>query len=450
MNKNKYNLTEAPVAGLLIKMTLPMIFGLLGMVAFNMADTYYVSQLGLLPIAAMTLTFPVVMIVGSLAQGIGIGASALISKAVGENQHSKIVRYTTDSLILGILLVMIFIIVGMFTIEPLFRLLGADNQTLPYVKDYMKIWYPGTIFVVIPMIGNSAIRALGDTKTPALIMTVAAVANIIFDPMLIFGFGPIPAMGIKGAAIATVISRAITMIVSLYILIYRQKIVSISHVKFKEIIHSFKDLLYIGIPNALSKIMTPLAIGVITGLIATYGQEATAGFGIASCVEMFALLIINALTSIFVPILGQNIGAGKSNRVLEIIKKSELFSLIYGLIIMVVLMIFGKNIAMIFSDNPQVINTVKTYLFIIPIGYGLQGLFLIYTSTLNVINKPFHSAILTLLRLFAIYLPLSLILSKQLGLVGIWISLNISFVISAIISKLIMQKMISYLSKHII
>ena len=443
MNKNKYNLTEAPITGLLIKMTLPMIFGIFGMVAFNMVDTYYVSKLGLLQIAAMTLTFPVVMIVGSLAQGIGIGAAALISKAVGKNQHHKIVRYTTDSLILGILLVLIFIIVGMFTIEPLFRLLGADNQTLPYVMDYMKIWYLGVIFVVIPMIGNSAIRALGDTKTPALIMAVASIANIIFDPIFIFGFGPIPAMGIKGAAIATVISRAITMTVSLYILIYRQKNVSISHVKFKEILHSFKDLLYIGIPNALTKIMTPLAIGVITGLIATYGKEATAGFGIASRVEMFALLVINALSSIFVPLLGQNIGAGKSNRVLEIIKKSELFSLLYGFIIMIVLMLFGKNIAMIFSDNPQVISTVKTYLFIIPIGYGLQGLFLIYTSTLNVINKPFHSAILSLIRLFIIYVPLAIILSNQFGLVGIWVALNISFVLSVIISKLIVKKMIS-------
>ncbi len=442
MRKSKYNLTEAPVTGLLFKMTLPMIFGILGIVAFNMADTYYISQLGLLPIAAMTFTFPVVMIVGSLAQGIGIGAAALISKAVGENQHDKIVRYTTDSLILGVLLVLIFIIVGMFTIEPLFRLLGADDQTLPYVMDYMKIWYPGVIFVVIPMIGNAAIRALGDTKTPALIMTVAAVANIVLDPILIFGLGPIPAMGIKGAAIATVISRAITLIVSLYVLIYRQKIISISHVKLGEILQSFKDLLYIGLPNALTKIMTPLAIGVITGLIATFGQEATAGFGIATRVEMFALLVINALSSIFVPLLGQNIGAGKSKRVLEIIKKSEIFSLLYGFIIMVPLMIFGKNIAMIFSDNPQVVNAVKTYLFIIPIGYGLQGLFLIYTSTLNVMNKPFHSAILSLLRLFIIYVPLALILSNQFGLVGIWIALNTSFVLSALISKLIVKKMI--------
>jgi putative MATE family efflux protein len=236
MKNNKHNITEDPIAGLLIKMTLPMIFGLLGIVAFNMVDTYYVSKLGLLPIAAMTFTFPVIMTVGALAQGIGIGAAALIAKAVGEKEHSKVVRYTTDSLILGLILVLVFIIIGMFTIEPLFRLLGADDQTLPYVLDYMKIWYPGVIFVIIPMIGSASIRALGDTKTPALIMAVAATANIVFDPIFIFGFGPIPAMGIKGAAIATVISRAITLIVSLYVLIYRQKIVSVFNVKLHDIL----------------------------------------------------------------------------------------------------------------------------------------------------------------------------------------------------------------------
>jgi len=151
MNKNNYNLTEAPIAGLLIRMTLPMIFGMLGIVAFNMADTYFVSKLGLVQMAAMTLTFPVVMIVGSLAQGIGIGAAALISKSIGEKDHTKVVRYATDSLTLGLILVFIFVLIGIFTIKPLFTLLGADEETLVYVVEYMQIWYSGVLFLVVPM-----------------------------------------------------------------------------------------------------------------------------------------------------------------------------------------------------------------------------------------------------------------------------------------------------------
>lgn len=440
MNERMREITEAPIWKLLYKMTLPMIFGMLGLVIFNMIDTYYVSQLGLIPMAAMTLTFPVVMIIGSLAQGIGIGAAALVSKAVGENKHDKIVRLITDSLLLSLLLVFIFVLVGFLTIEPLFKLLGADQTTMPYVIDYMKIWYGGVMFLIVPMVGNANIRALGDTKTPAIIMTVAALANAVMDPILIFGLGPIPAMGIKGAALATVFSRAFTMAVSMYVLAYKQKIVSFKGLTLSKLIASFKKLLYIGVPNALTRMIVPLAVGIITSHIATFGQEATAGFGIATRIEMFAMLILNSLASIYVPLVGQNLGAGKTHRVKEIVHKSQLFSMIYGVFIFVFLFAFGKWIAGFFTDIPAVIDTVSRYLTIVSLGYGLQGLFLIYTNTLNVTNKPMQSALLSLIRLFIIYIPLALLLSSSLDLTGIWIALNISFVITSIMGYFMTKK----------
>ncbi len=433
MNERMKEITEAPVWGLLYKMTLPMIFGMLGLTIFNMIDTYYVSQLGLVPMAAMTLTFPVVMIIGSLAQGIGIGAAALVSKAVGENQHHKIVRLITDSLILSLLLVFIFVVAGFLTIEPLFALLGADESTMPYVVDYMRIWYAGVMFLIVPMVGNANIRALGDTKTPAIIMTVAAIANAVMDPILIFGLGPIPAMGIQGAALATVFSRAFTMVVSMYVLTQKQKIVSVKGLTFAELIDSFKKLLYIGIPNALTRMIIPLAVGIITSHIATFGQAATAGFGIATRIEMFAMLILNSLGAIYVPLVGQNLGAGKHGRVREIVNKSQLFSIIYGMVIFLFLLVSGKFIAGFFTDIPEVIDTVTTYLSIVSLGYGLQGLFLIYTNTLNVTNRPMQSAALSLFRLFIIYIPLALWLSGSLALNGIWIALNISFLVASLV-----------------
>ncbi len=437
---NQLKITESPVWTLLFKMTFPMIFGMLGIVAFNMVDTFYVSKLGLTQMAAMTLTFPVVMIVGALAQGIGIGGAALISKAQGEHDIKKVTRYSTDSLILGLILVFIFVVFGLFTIDPLFTLLGADSETLIYVKEYMQIWYGGVIFLVIPMIGNSAIRAIVDTKTPAVIMTVSAVINMIFDPILIFGLGPIPALGISGAAIATVIARAVTLVVSFSLLRYKFKIISIRGSHLHEIIASFKALLFVGIPNALTRIMTPLAVGVITGLIATFGKESTAGFGIATRIEMFAMIIINSMVSIFVPLLGQNLGAKKMDRVHEIINKAGIFSLAYSVLAVILLALFGRNIAQLFTDNETVINTVRIYLLIIPLGYGLQGLFLIYTSALNVINKPIHSAAYSLLRLFIVYVPLALVLSKLWALTGIWIALNASFLITVVFIRKALYK----------
>ena len=128
---------------------------------------------------------------------------------------------------LALLVVGAFIVVGMLTIDPMFRLLGADETTLPLVRQYMTIWYPGMIFVVVPMVGNNAIRATGDTKTPSFIMLAAVAINIVMDPILIFGLGPFPAMGIQGAAIATVLSRATTLVIAIWVLYHRENMITL-------------------------------------------------------------------------------------------------------------------------------------------------------------------------------------------------------------------------------
>lgn len=441
--KNKdIKLTEGNIGKILFNLTLPMIFGMLGFVIFNIVDTYYVAKLGILPVAALTFTFPVVLVISSLAQGIGIGASALVSKAIGENNHHKIVRYATDSLILGLALVFVFVVIGLFTIDPLFTALGADDLTLPIIREYMQIWYMGVIFVIIPMIGNNTLRALGDTKTPALVMTIAAGVNVVLDPIFIFGLGSIPAMGVRGAAIATVIARAITLIVSLHILINKRKLVTLKNIHFGEVIQSFKDLLYIGIPNALTKIMQPISIGIITSIIAIYGNAAVAGFGITTRIEMFAMMISGALVTVFAPFIGQNIGAGKINRVKESLNLSVKFLMALGAIFSVMMFLIGGQLASIFTENVEIIKIAKTYLMIVPLSYGLQGVFTLGTTALNVLNKPILSTMITLIRTFLLYIPLALIGSNLLGLNGIWIAVVISFSIMAFISDKITKKTI--------
>ena len=152
--------------------------GIFALVAFNVADTYFVGQLGAKHLAAMSFTFPVVMTLGSLAMGLGVGASSIIARAIGEGQHTRVQRFTTNSLILSVLAVGIFVTLGLFTIDPLFTALGADADILPLIRDYMQIWYFGMIFLVVPMVGNSAIRSAGNTTTPSLIMTIAAGIKI--------------------------------------------------------------------------------------------------------------------------------------------------------------------------------------------------------------------------------------------------------------------------------
>ncbi len=174
-NNSKVLTTEGDIASVLKQLTLPMIFGILGLVAFNLADTYFVGSLGTNQIAALTFTFPVVLVLNSINFGIGVGTSAVVAKAVGAGDSKKVKRLSTASLSLGFIVAFIAIVIGELTIEPLFNALGANEDTMPYITQYMRIWYVGVPFVAVPMIGNNAIRALGDTKTPSIVMMVAAM-----------------------------------------------------------------------------------------------------------------------------------------------------------------------------------------------------------------------------------------------------------------------------------
>ena len=259
-NTRKAVLTQGSVGRTLVDLTWPMVFGILGMVTFNLVDTFFVGKLGIRELAALSFTFPVIMVVSSLALGLGIGTTSLVSRAIGEGDERKVKRLTTDSLILSTLIVIVFVVVGQMTIEPLFRSLGAAPDIVPLIQQYMRIWLWGMIFVVVPMVGNSAIRATGDTRTPSAIMLVAVTINLVLDPLLIFGWGPFPRMELAGAALTTVFARATVFCVSLYILIRRDRMLTARLFPFREIMSSWKRLLYIGLPAAGTRMVVPLAV----------------------------------------------------------------------------------------------------------------------------------------------------------------------------------------------
>lgn len=246
LNSRGGNLLEDPIGRSLFRLSWPMLIGMMAMSLFNIADTWYVAQIGMNELAAMTFTFPVVMILNGLTLGIGMGATAIISQRFGAGDREQVRKLARDALLLALFLVVIVTLAGLVTMRPLFRALGADGEMLTMVAQYMRIWYMGTLFVVVPMVGNSAIRGTGDTKTPAWIMTFAAVGNIVLDPLFIFGLGPIPGMGLEGAAIATVLSRAMTMFAALYVLFYRDKLVLYALPKLKEMWSHWKSVLLVG------------------------------------------------------------------------------------------------------------------------------------------------------------------------------------------------------------
>ena len=191
-------------------------------------------------------------------------------------------------------------------------------------------WLAGVVFVVIPIVGNSAIRATGATKTPSWIMMIAAGVNALLDPLLIFGYGPFPELGIKGAAIATVISYFSIMIAGLWVLGKRERMLTISWPGFAEILLSWKALLYIGIPAMLSQLLLPISNAVLTSFAADIGEATVAAFGVDTRIESLAMIGYLALSPVLLSFIGQNYGAGKNDRIILANKFSIRFAMIWA------------------------------------------------------------------------------------------------------------------------
>lgn len=445
MNKKK-DLTQGSVTKNLIQLTLPMMLGVISMVAFNLIDTFYVGQLGKTELAALSFTFPVIMVIFSFIQGLGIGATALIAKSIGKGDRDKAARETTDSIVLTLLITGFFVIIGLLTLKPTFQLLGADANTAPLVEEYMNIWYFALFFVSVPFVGNSAIRATGDARTPAFIMLFAVIINAILDPILIFGYLGAPAMGLKGAAIATAISRAMTMVLAFYILIVREKLITFVVPTRKVLSGCWRSILNIAVPSGLARLVVPIATGVITGLLASYGDFAVAAFGVGSRLEFLASSILFALSASIGPFVGQNFGSGQLDRVREAVNISVRFAVVWGLFAWGVLVIFARPIASIFNDNPEVIDTVQWYLWIVPAGFGLQGVLSIINSHLNTIGKPLQASMMIFVQMLVLGLP-AIYLGRELGGIrGIFVALACTYILGGVISLLVNRQVMKKFS----
>jgi putative MATE family efflux protein len=433
---DRAKLTSGSVGRMLVLLTLPMVFGIFSMSAFHLVDKYFVGKLGTAELAAIGFTFPVVMFVASIALGLGVGASAVISRAIGEGDFPKVRRLTTDSLVLALLIVIAFVAVGLLTIDPLFRLLNADDADLPLIRSYMSIWYVGMIFVVVPMVGNNAIRASGDTFTPALIMMIGAGINVVLDWVLIFGIGPFPELKLPGAALATVIGRMTTFTISLCILHFRLRMLDLSVPHLREMWESWKRILYIALPAAGIQVLLPVSMAVLTAIAAWYGKAAVAAVGVGLNLQNFAILPLIALGSILVPFIGQNWGAGMTDRVTKGQKYSYGFAFAWGLVCAAVFIIFGTGIARIFTKDLKVVERLVTFLWIVPFGYGMQAITRLVGSTFNAMNQPLNAAAVNLVRIALLFIPLAYLGARFFDLEGMFVGILVANILAGVISLL--------------
>lgn len=418
---NHAKLTEGPIHRHLVDMALPMMLGILSAVAFNAADTYFVGQLGTGPLAAISFTFPVVLLVINLSVGLGAGISSVLARAIGAGDDAAAQRLATAALLFTVLFSIILSVLGLLTIEPLFALLGAQPELLPDIRAFMTIWYPGLGFVILSMAAIAILRSVGETRLPGYLMVAASLLNIVMDPVLIFGLLGAPRLEIAGAAIATVTSRGLLVAVLFHIL-WRRGLLERTWTGVTDLLVSWRRILHVGLPATGTNVIIPLTMGAIVALVATFGSDAVAGFGVALRIEGVMLVVYYALSAVIGPVAGQNLGAGKPQRVREALRISVRFCFVSGIAIAVIMAFAGGPIASIFSDEARVVEVAQLYLWITPISYGGAGAVMVCSATLNGLGLPGRAVIVSVTRMLVLYLPLAYFSAPYLGLDGVFVA----------------------------
>lgn len=442
------DLLNNDIATTLRKMTLPMIVGMIMLMTFGLVDTFFIGLLGTQELAAISFTFPVTFTVISLNIGLGIGTSAVIAKFLGAGDHAKAKETATGALMLTFVLAITLAIAGVLTIDPIFRLLGADDNLLPLINDYMVIWYAAGLFLAMPMVGNSVLRASGDTKTPSYVMAFGGFVNALLDPLLIFGWGPVPALGIQGAAIATLIAWAIGLFYILYLLAVKRKLMEPKILNWQELKRSSGGILKIGLPAAGANMLTPIATGIVTAIVATYGNAAVAAWGVGGRLESIASIVVLSLSMSLPPFISQNFGANKLNRVNQAYTLCVKFVIGWQLLMFVIVALLAPYLAAIFTNEPEVADTIVLFLVIVPIGYGLQGVIILTNSSFNAMHMPLSALILNFLRLFVFLVPICYVGSLWFDLKGIFTATLIANLLTGIIAYLWCKNILNNKFKH--
>jgi putative MATE family efflux protein len=434
MTAEKARLTEGPVGKHLVAMTAPVLLGIITMMGQALVDAWFLGRVGDRALAAYAFSFPILMIVTSVAIGLGAGTSSVVARAIGSDSERRARRLTTDALLLSFLVTAGISLIGVLTINPLFRLLGAPEDMLPLIRGFMMILYAGVPFVVVGMVGMASMRATGDTRLPSKLMIMGSLLNVALDPLFIFGLGPVPAFGLNGAAIAALLARGTIFIGALLLLRYRLDMVSFSRPDSAEMWQSWRDVLHVGIPAAGTNVIVPVGAAVVTAMIARYGPDAVAGFGVASRIESMMLVIYYALSAIIGPFVGQNLSAGKHDRILRSLWLCTAFCIGSGLAIAALLALSSGFLPTLFSSSPAVIDVASLYLLIAPISYGAYGMVMVMNASFNGLGHPMPAVWISLGRIVALYLPLAGVGMLVLQATGIFVAYAVANILSGVLA----------------
>ncbi|MEL4304929.1 MATE family efflux transporter [Methanococcoides sp. LMO-2] len=448
MHAKDVMLGNESIGNLIVKLSVPAIVGLMVQALYNLVDTIFIGRgLGeqsMLGIAGISVAFPVQILMMAIALGVGIGGSSIISRSLGKKDILKAERTVANMITLVLVASIAFTALALVFLDPMLKVFGASDTVLPFANEYTRYIVIGTTFFTFSAAMSNAIRAEGNTRFAMAIMVLSSIANIILDPLFIFEFG----MGVKGAAIATVISQVIGCIMVIYYYASSMSRVNLIIAYMRPDTGILSETISIGMSEFVFNVVESSLFLLFNQSLLFYGGDvAIAVFGIVIKVFMLTLMPIIGIKQGIQPIVGYNYGANEFARVKKTISLSNY--IVTGICILstVVVFLIPGQIMRIFSNDPQLIEMGITALKISFLMMPFIGYQVVATALLQSLGKSKGSLIVTLSRQIIFLPPLVIILPWFFGLNGIWISFPISDFLACVVAVLITRKEISMM-KH--
>lgn len=440
MQEYTERLGYAPLGRLLLRLSLPSIAATVTLSLYNIVDTFWVSKLGHGAIAALTIVFPYQILVIALGVGTGIGVAALVSRRFGENNPEATNHVAGQTFFLSVFWGLIFMMFAVFFSEGILTTFGATPDIMEYGTQYLVITAYGAPQVIFALVASNLIRGSGDAIKPMIIMITASVINIILDPFMILGLGPFPEMGVRGAALATVIAQSFGAILALYYLLAHRTAFRIRVGHLRPNMPILGDIYRVGAPSSILEITESLCFILFNIAVSSFGSIAIAAVGIVLRIADLAFMPIIGLSHGLLPIIGFNFGAGYLKRLWKAVKLASVGIMLVLGVITLFIEIFAPKVVGIFSDNPELLTITVPAMRIMLSAMLLIGPSVMFITTFQGLSKGTMALILSLVRQFIFFLPLLYLLRYLLGLHGVWLSLPASDVLGFIVTFFIIYR----------
>jgi len=417
----------APLGRLLLSLSLPGMASMITIALYNIIDTFWVARLGHEAIAALTVTLPYHILIIAIGVGTGIGISALTSRRFGEKNIESTNHAAGQVFFLAGSFGAVFLMAAVFFNRPILTVCGATPDIMDYATQYLVTLGFGTPFIFFLIMANNLLRGSGDAVRPMAFMITAQVTNIILDPFLIFGIGPFPEMGVRGAALATVISQLFGAgLIFVYIIIARKSTYRIRLPHLRPSLSILHDIYRVGFPSMIVEMLESMMFALFNNVLSGFGSLAIAAGGLAIRITDLAFMPIFGAAQGLLPIVGYCFGARLWGRLWGAVRLASWSLMLIMSMATVILEIFAPELVGIFSDEPELLALAVPAMRIALSTLCIFAPSIIFITTFQGLSKGKEVLILSLARQFIFFIPALLILPRFLGINGVWLSIPVS------------------------